>query len=37
MFGADVMMTEAARFLHGMFEYLLRIGREFDVIGIETR
>ncbi len=29
------VMTEAAGFLHGVFEYLLRFGGEFDAVGVE--
>ena len=35
MFGADVMMAEAAGFIHGIFEDLLGFRGKFNAVGIE--
>ena len=32
MFGADVVMTEPAGFIDGVFEHLLRFGGQFDLV-----
>ena len=36
MFGSDVVVSEAASLVHGIFEDLLGFGRKFDAVGVKV-